>query len=175
MTSYLKDKDSSTMAKPYEHDPSFEWPWWATAYAALIGIPMLVLSFGVAGWMVISYIDEIFGELGLGLSLLLVAFVLSFIMAGLLFYYGAQRVFAQQSEALNFSALAHLMVLGPAATLIAVAFAEEEDIFLTELNNALNRQQVSDNMIFIAWIVIHAYFALFLSLSDNTSRFVDTD
>lgn len=150
----------------------FEWPRWALAYAYIVAIPMTFISLGIGGQLAYDY-SYIFTAGSAGSLLLLIAFLLSFVIGSLLFAVGAQRVLTNQSEALTFTASAHLMILLPTLTILLVEFWRAEHLFISELNTALTNSRLNLEVVFIIWLVIHAYFALFLALVDNTSRFIE--
>lgn len=152
----------------------FEWPTWAQAYAYIVAVPMIFVSLGIAVRLIMDY-SYIFEVEATGSIFLLIAFLLSFLIGALLFLVAAQRIITKQSEALNFAASGHLMLLLPTMTILLVEFSQQRDIFIFDLNEALSERQLSLYIVFTIWLVIHAYFALFLSLVDNTTRFIEFD
>ncbi len=150
----------------------FEWPRWALAYTYLVAIPMVFISLGIGVRIIYDYRD-IFSEGSLGTLLLLISFLLAFIIGALMFAVGAQRVLNNESEALTFTASGHLMLLLPTLTILLVEFWQYENALISDLNKGLTENRLTLDMIFIVWLLVHAYFALILAFMDNTTRFLE--
>lgn len=150
----------------------FEWPRWALAYTYLVAIPMVFISLGIGVRLIYDYRD-ILSEGSLGGLLLLIAFLLSFVIGALMFAVGAQRVLSNESEALIYTASGHMMLLLPSLTILLVEFWRYQNTFINDINRGLTENRLTLDMIFIIWLVVHAYFALFLAFTDNTTRFIE--
>lgn len=150
----------------------FEWPMWAEAYAYGIAIPMAFASFGLMLWL-IRYRTDIFDPEFIGAILLMIAFISSFLLSGVLFASCAERVWHQKSDALSYASSAHLMSILPAAFLLMIGFVNEQELFLNELMNFLRTGVWNIDALLTAWVILHTPFMAILALADNTNRFAE--
>jgi hypothetical protein len=150
----------------------FEWPIWAEAYAFGVAIPLAFASFGLMIWLIRNQTAVLDSEF-IGAILLMIAFIASFLMSGVLFASCAERVWHQKSDALSFASSAHMMSILPAAFILMIGFVRENELFLNGLADFMRTGQWNIDAIMLAWVLFHTPFMTLLSLADNTNRFAD--
>jgi hypothetical protein len=145
------------------------WPWWAKTYAILIGIPMIGVSLGTGVWLVTSRIDGLLTDRPtVALYMLMSTIALTFGFAAWLFYAGIVRVFTGKTEALNFTATAHLLLGVPAMVLLVALGLRNHKLFLDDLTFALSQRDMALEFRLMIWMAFHMYLAVLLSFADNT-------
>lgn len=150
----------------------FEWPFWAQVYAYGIAIPMSLASFGLIIWF-ITQRSNIFDTEFVGAILLMLAFLSSFLMSGVLFVWCAERVWHRKSEALSYASSAHLMSMLPAVFILVIGFVGEQKAFLNELTTFVRTGEWNIDALLLAWVILHTPFMAALALVDNTYRFAE--
>lgn len=152
-------------------EPVFEWPNWAKAYVYIVAAPFAVLSFGLLVWSLMDQLTVFSSGLA-GAILLMISFMMSFILSGILFVTAVERVWHQKSEALSFAASGHLMLMMPGMFLLLTGFFRENAAFLNGFERFLDEGQLTIDVVFMIWVITNTYLALILAMADNSARFV---
>ena len=146
------------------------WPTWSKVYTGLIATPMFFVSLGIAFWIFSTNLGGALDESGwVANTITIGVFVLAFLFTAWLFALAVQRVLTDETEALVFAATGHLMLAIPAMVFSMIAFGQNQNLYLAEVQAFLSDAEVSDEVILLAWMLVHTYIGLLLAMADNTT------
>lgn len=143
------------------------WPLWTKIYAVVVGVPMVGISLALTLWIVLLGLgDAIDAPSTLGRMLIAGVYLVAFITTAWLFAASIWRIVTQRSEALLYAATGHLLLAMPAGMFVAVSYVRQPIDFINDIDGVLDGEPLNQAVRFVMWVVVHTYFALFLSLSD---------
>lgn len=145
-----------------------QWPLWIKIYAVLLGGPMVGVCAGLAVWIFSSQFGGLLDDADQTATLLLM--IASAMLLGLgayLFFSGVWGVVNNRSDAILMAATGHLIVAGPAITLLSVDFFRNQERFVNDLVSATANGFAGTEFRLLAWVIFNIYLALILSLADQ--------
>ncbi len=145
-----------------------QWPLWIKIYAVVVGGPMVGICLGLALWAFSSRFAGFLDDADeTAILLLIIASAMLLGLGAYLFFSGVWGVVNNRSDALLMAATGHLIVTGPAITLLTVAYFRNQERFINDLVSATANGFSGTEIRLLAWIIFNIYLALILSLADQ--------
>ena len=149
------------------------WPLWVKIYTVVVATPMVIASGAIALWIFLTGFGGTFENPSSPSAILMMSvFSFAFLFTMGLFMYAIKRVIADQNEAIVLAATGHLMLAIPAMVFVMVAFLDNTNRFVSNLENGFQDIRFNFSMQLVLWMAFHTYLGLILALYDNTSETV---
>lgn len=129
---------------------------------------MVGICSGLAVWIFSSRFGGLLDDADTTATLLLM--IASAMLLGLgayLFFSGVWSVVNNRADALLMVATGHLIVTGPAITLLMVDFFRNQEGFINDMVTATENGLTGTEFRLLAWVLFNIYFALILALADS--------
>lgn len=129
---------------------------------------MVGICCGLGVWVFSSRFGGLLDDADMTATLLLmIASAMLLALGAYLFFTGVWAVVNNRTDALIMTATGHLIVAGPAITLLIVDFFRNQERFINELVSNANAGFTGSVFRLLAWVIFNIYLALILSLADS--------
>jgi len=172
----MTEKHETMLEEKKKASPSLHihWPAWARIYAFVVALPLIFVLAVLAIWIFPSRFGGLLEDYQpTGVTLLSMAFAISFLSGAYLFFAAFRRIINHQPESLAIASTGHLVITAPAVAILVVEYLRNSVVFLSEMADLFESGSLTWHWLLIAWLLLNIYASLFLALSDNTPGMFD--